>query len=91
MYLCILGFWPLLTIFKDVCCIVKEVSEITDLVSKAGKPLKKRELTLVDLSEFSVRLTLWGKQAETYQADEHAVIAFKGLKVGDYGGESRIK
>ena len=52
-------------------------------------PLKipKRELTLVDKSGFSVRMTLWGKQAEQYNAAEpNPVIAFKGVKVGDFGG-----
>lgn len=47
----------------------------------------KRELTLVDKSGFSVRLTLWGKQAEQYNIEDAPVIAFKGVKVGDYGGE----
>lgn len=48
--------------------------------------ISKRELTLVDRSNFSVRLTLWGKQAETFAADGQPVIAFKGAKVGDFGG-----
>lgn len=50
--------------------------------------IPKRELTLVDKSEYSVRLTLWGKQAEDYNADDNAVVAFKGVKVGDFGGRS---
>jgi replication factor A1 len=50
--------------------------------------IQKRELTLVDKSEYSVRLTLWGKQAEEYNADDNVVIAFKGVKVGDFGGRS---
>ncbi len=49
---------------------------------------KKRELTLVDQSNYSVRLTLWGKQAEQYQYEnEQPVIAFKGVRVGDFGGK----
>jgi len=32
-------------------------------------------------------MTLWGKQAEQYNdAEAHPVIAFKGVKVGDFGG-----
>ncbi|KAG6917933.1 hypothetical protein DXG01_000370 [Tephrocybe rancida] len=58
----------------DVIAIVKEIP--------------KRELMLVDQSGFSVRLTLWGKQAEQYNADDFPVIAFKGVKVGDFGGRS---
>lgn len=35
-----------------------------------------------------MRLTLWGKQAEQYNAPDAPVIAFKGVKVGDFGGKS---
>lgn len=49
--------------------------------------LIKRDLTLVDKTGFSVRMTLWGKQAEQYSdAEANPVIAFKGVKVGDFGG-----
>ena len=49
--------------------------------------MQKRDLTLVDKSQYSVRLTLWGKQAETFAADDLPVIAFKGVKVSDFGGK----
>jgi replication factor A1 len=42
---------------------------------------------LVDTSEFSVRMTLWGKQAEQFNSPE-SVIAFKSVKVGDFGGKT---
>jgi len=48
----------------------------------------KRDIQLVDQSGQSVRLTLWGKQAETFTADDDPIIAFKGVKVGDFGGRS---
>jgi replication factor A1 len=50
--------------------------------------IPKRELTLVDKSGFSIRLTLWGKQAEQYNAEDQPIVAFKGVKVGDFGGRS---
>lgn len=32
-------------------------------------------------------MTLWGKQAEQYNIPEPSpVVAFKGVKVGDFGG-----
>lgn len=40
----------------------------------------------MDMSGFSVRITLWGKQAEQYSANDQPVVAFKGVKVGDFGG-----
>jgi replication factor A1 len=42
----------------------------------------------VDRSGQSVRLTLWGKQAENFEHNDEPVIAFKGVKVGDFGGRS---
>lgn len=82
----------------DVIGIVEQVGEMSEITSKASqKPITKRELTLVDQSGMSVRLTLWGKTAETYgtpagQAgcgpDEKPVIGFKGVSVSDFGGRS---
>ena len=31
-------------------------------------------------------MTIWGRQAETFAADDLPVVAFKGVKVGDFGG-----
>ncbi|KAH7923565.1 replication factor-a protein [Leucogyrophana mollusca] len=73
----------------DVIGIVQEIGPMGEIISKASnRTIPKRELTLVDKSQFSVRLTLWGKQAEQFQADELSVVAFKGVKVGDFGGRS---
>ncbi|KAJ6618842.1 replication factor-A protein 1 [Mycena sp. CBHHK59/15] len=72
----------------DVLAIVKDVSDLSEITSKAtNRQIIKRELTLVDKSQFSVRMTLWGKQAEQFNAAE-AIIAFKSVKVGDFGGRS---
>jgi len=72
----------------DVIGIVKEAGDVVQINStKMNKLIPKRDLTLVDKSGFSVRMTLWGKQAEQYTASEATpVIAFKGVKVGDYQG-----
>lgn len=43
---------------------------------------------MVDASGFSVKVTLWGKQAEQYNEVDYPVIAFKGAKVGDFQGSS---
>lgn len=50
--------------------------------------IPKREITIVDKSSFAVRMTLWGRTAETFDAPNEPVIAFKGVKVGDFGGRS---
>jgi replication factor A1 len=73
----------------DVIGIVKDVQELGSIVSKTSqKPFSKRDITLVDQSCQSVRLTLWGKQAESFDAKDSPVVAFKGVKVGDFGGRS---
>ncbi|PWZ02109.1 putative replication factor-A protein 1 [Testicularia cyperi] len=77
----------------DVIGVLDKYDELSEIVSKASqRPVQKRELSLVDQSGRSVRLTLWGKNAETFPnnagVDEKPVIAFKGVKVGDFGGRS---
>lgn len=72
----------------DVIGVVREVGLVGEITSRQGKQLKKRELTLVDRSGFSVRLTLWGKQAEDFNADDQPIVAFKGVRIGDFGGEA---
>ncbi|KAF8582281.1 replication factor-a protein [Ramaria rubella] len=73
----------------DVIGVVKEAHELGEITSKSTqKTIAKRELTLVDRSGFSVRLTLWGDQAKKYTATDQPVIAVKGVKVGDFGGRS---
>ncbi len=73
----------------DVIGVLKEVAEVTQITSKSTqKPFDKRELTLVDDSGYSVRLTIWGKTATAFDAEPEAIIAFKGTKVSDFGGRS---
>lgn len=73
----------------DVIGVLKEVAETSQIVSKTtNKPYDKRELTLVDNTGYSVRLTIWGNTATTFDANAESVLAFKGVKVSDFGGRS---
>lgn len=77
----------------DVIAILDDFTEVSEIVSKASqRPVKKRELTLIDSSGMSVRLTLWGQQAENFEktiaGETKPVMAFKGVKVSDFGGRS---
>ncbi|KAE8146267.1 hypothetical protein BDV25DRAFT_162858 [Aspergillus avenaceus] len=73
----------------DVIGILKDASDISEIVSKTTqKPYSKRELTLVDNTGFSVRLTIWGSTALNFNVAPESVIAFKGVKVSDFGGRS---
>ena len=73
----------------DVIGILKEVGPVDTIVSKTTqKPYEKRDLTIVDDTGYSVRLTVWGKTANSFEANPESVIAFKGAKVGDFGGRN---
>lgn len=73
----------------DVIGVVKEVGEVSTITSKTTqKPYSKRDLTLVDKTNFLVRLTIWGNVAQNWDTAPDEVIAFKGVKVSDYGGRT---
>jgi replication factor A1 len=73
----------------DVIGILKDVGETSQIVSKGtGKPYDKRELNLVDNTGYSVRLTIWGSNAVNFNVAPESVVAFKGVKVSDFGGRS---
>ncbi|KAI9810389.1 MAG: Replication factor A protein 1 [Pycnora praestabilis] len=73
----------------DTIGILKEVGEVSQITSKStSKPYDKRELTLVDNTNFSVRLTIWGNTATAFDTPPESVVAFKGVKVSDFGGRS---
>jgi replication factor A1 len=73
----------------DVLGVLKDVEETSQIMSKAtSASYDKRELTLVDSSGFSVRLTIWGNAATSFNVNPESVLAFKGVKVSDFGGRS---
>ncbi|GKZ27885.1 replication factor A protein 1, partial [Aspergillus brasiliensis] len=73
----------------DVIGVLKQAMEVSQITSKTtNKPYNKRELVMVDNTGFSVRLTIWGTTALNFNALPESVIAFKGVKVSDFGGRS---
>jgi replication factor A1 len=73
----------------DVIGVLKDIGETSQITSKTtSKPYDKRELTLVDNTGYSVRLTVWGKVAASWDVQPESVVAFKGVKVSDFGGRS---
>lgn len=73
----------------DTIGILQNIGEVSEIVSKtSSKPFNKRELTLADNTGFNVRLTIWGNTALSFEAAPESVIAFKGVKVSDFGGRS---
>lgn len=73
----------------DTIGVLKEIGETGQIVSKTtSKPYDKRDLTLVDNTGYSVKLTIWGDTAQKFDVMPESVVAFKGLKVSDFGGRS---
>ncbi|KAI9683656.1 MAG: Replication factor A protein 1 [Trizodia sp. TS-e1964] len=73
----------------DVIGVCKEIHDLSQITSTSTKkPYDKRELVLVDQSGYSVRLTVWGSTAVSFDAPVDSVLAFKGVKVSDFGGRS---
>ncbi|KAH0613599.1 uncharacterized protein H6S33_005485 [Morchella sextelata] len=73
----------------DVIGVIKEVGDLGTVTSKVSqKPYSKRELTLVDKTNYLVRCTVWGKVAESWEMSQDEIVAFKGVKVSDFGGRS---
>ncbi|EAU88740.1 replication factor-A protein 1 [Coprinopsis cinerea okayama7 len=73
----------------DVIGVVKDVGEVGTITSRSNnRQISKRDLTLVDKSAYSVRMTLWGKQAEQFKVEPESIIAFKGVRVGDFNGRN---
>ncbi|RFU27944.1 hypothetical protein B7463_g8394, partial [Scytalidium lignicola] len=73
----------------DIIGVLKDVGNVEEIVSKTtNKPYNKRDLTIVDNTGFQVKLTIWGKTATAFDAEQEAVVAFKGAKVSDFGGKS---
>jgi replication factor A1 len=59
-------------------------------MSKKGKELTKCEVTLVDDSNCEITLTMWDKSATEAESKfaGNPVVAFKGLKLSNFGGKS---
>ena len=75
----------------DVIGVVKECSEPTSIRSKTTqKQLVKRDVTIVDLSSHSIKVTLWGDTAESFKAESNnaTVVAFKGVRLTEFNGKS---
>ena len=73
----------------DTIGVLKDVGNTEQITSKTtGKPFDKRDLTIVDETCHSIRLTIWGNTATNFEVPEGSVIAFKGARVSDFNGKS---
>lgn len=59
--------------------VVSEVQELTSVTARSsGNQIPKRTIVLVDDSNTTVEVTLWGKKAEDYNHPGNPVVAIKG-------------
>jgi len=76
----------------DVLGIVTEVGPVSDFTSKAGKPLTKVEIVMLDKSEASIRATVWGERAREVNNEiggrTGIAIGLKGCRISDWGGRT---
>lgn len=73
----------------DVIGVVKQVGPVNEIMSKAGKQLFKRDITLVDDSNAEIKCTMWNERAqEDCSSWSNNVVAIKGCRVSDYNGKS---
>eukprot|EP00116_Pleurobrachia_bachei_P004053 sb/3464315/ len=75
--------------FVDIAGVATQISEITNITSRAGKELTKREIKIQDKSGAAINLTLWGNDAINFDNTlPEPVVAVKGAKVSDFGGRT---
>ncbi|TDH14757.1 hypothetical protein EPR50_G00024150 [Perca flavescens] len=72
----------------DVIGVCKSVDEVTRLTTKSNREVSKRTLNLMDMSGKLVTVTLWGEEAEKFEANGQPIVAIKGAKLSDFGGRS---
>ncbi|XP_034664549.1 replication protein A 70 kDa DNA-binding subunit [Drosophila subobscura] len=71
----------------DTIGICKEVGELQAFTSRTtNKEFKKRDLTLVDMSNSAISLTLWGDDAVNFDGHVQPVILVKGTRINEFNG-----
>ncbi|KAI8045324.1 replication protein A 70 kDa DNA-binding subunit [Drosophila gunungcola] len=71
----------------DTIGICKEVGEVQSFVSRStNKEFTKRDITLVDMSNSAISLTLWGDEAVNFDGHVQPVILVKGSRINEFNG-----
>lgn len=72
----------------DVLGIIQTINPHFELTSRAGKKFDRRDITIVDDSNYAITVGLWNQQALNFNLPEGSVVAIKGVRVSDFGGKS---
>ncbi|KAL1494983.1 hypothetical protein ABEB36_010479 [Hypothenemus hampei] len=71
----------------DVIGVVTSVGDLQTFQARTtGRELKKKEVQLVDQSNTTITLTLWGQQAENFNGSGNPVVVVKGARISEFGG-----
>lgn len=73
----------------DCIGVCHKISDLSSVTSKrTGEEIIKREICIVDTSNTSVAVTLWGKTAEGFTHAHTPVVAVKNALTSDFNGVS---
>ncbi|XP_039303739.1 replication protein A 70 kDa DNA-binding subunit isoform X2 [Solenopsis invicta] len=71
----------------DVLGVVTTVGDVQHFTARTGRELIKRNISIVDDSDTMVTVTLWGTQAEEFDASNNTIIAIKEARVDEFNGK----
>lgn len=74
----------------DLLLIIHDAGTPNDFVSKAGRPLTKREVQVCDSSNLVTPLTLWNEEARDFAGRKGDVVALRGAVRDEFNGSVRI-
>lgn len=73
----------------DVIGVINQVNDVFQITAKStGKPFNRRNITVVDDTNFAIDVGLWNATAVDFSIPVGSVVALKGVKVQDFGGRS---
>ncbi len=72
---------------SDVIGVATDVSDVTSINTRRGDTVSKRTLNLLDTTARTIELTLWGKNAEEFNASGNPILAMKAVRVSDFNSE----
>uniref|UniRef100_A0A671U190 Replication protein A subunit n=1 Tax=Sparus aurata TaxID=8175 RepID=A0A671U190_SPAAU len=72
----------------DVIGVCKSADDVSRITTKTSREVSKRALNLIDTTGKEVAVTLWGEEAEKFDASGQPVVAVKGARLSDFGGRS---
>lgn len=74
----------------DVIGVCSKVGEVVKFKARTGRECIKREVTLIDSSNASIKLVLWGKEAEDLPNLRHPVLLLKDAFITQFMGSKAL-